>query len=111
MLPGSRAAGQLARRTPIPILARMVHATLPIARTDVLLRRVGSEWVLFDASQDRAHVLNLTAAVVWTYCDGRHQSLEIAEAIAQGLQDTRPDAIRGDIEQVLRRFANEGLLQ
>ena len=84
---------------------------MPVARADVLLRRVGSEWVLFDASHDRAHVLNLTAAVVWTYCDGRHASVEIAEAIARGLQDTGPDAIKGDIEQVLHRFASEGLLQ
>jgi coenzyme PQQ synthesis protein D (PqqD) len=89
----------------------MASEQLPTARTDVLLRRVGSEWVLFDARRDRAHVLNLTAAVVWTYCDGHHASAAIAEAIAQGLQETGPDAIRGDIEQVLRRFASEGLLQ
>ena len=29
----------------------------PLARGDVLLRRVGSERVLFDAPRDRAHVL------------------------------------------------------
>jgi hypothetical protein len=84
---------------------------LPTARDDVLLRRVGSEWVLFDSRQDRAHVLNLTAAVVWTYCDGHHGTSAIAEAIAHELDGTRADAIRGDIEQVLRRFATEGLLR
>ena len=52
-----------------PIVPQTV-ARPPVARNDVLLRRVGSEWVLFDARKDRAHVLNLTAAVVWTYCDG-----------------------------------------
>ena len=83
----------------------------PVARQDVLLRRVGSEWVLFDARRDRAHVLNLTAAVVWTYCDGRHGTSAIAQAIAENLQDTGPDAIENDIEQVLSRFASEGLLQ
>ena len=83
----------------------------PVARHDVLLRRVGSEWVLFDARRDRAHVLNLTAAVVWTYCDGRHGTSAIAQAIAESLQDTGPDAIANDIEQVLSRFASEGLLQ
>lgn len=45
---------------------------LPMARGDVVLRRVGNEWVLFEAARDRTHVLNLTAAVVWTYCDGEH---------------------------------------
>ncbi len=92
----------------------MVHETMqdhPTARDDVLLQRVGNEWVLFDAKESRAHVLNLTAAVVWTYCDGNHGCDAIAEAIALGLSDTRADAIRGDIEQVLGRFASEGLLR
>lgn len=85
---------------------------LPTARQDVLLRRVGSEWVLFDARRDRAHVLNLTAAVVWTYCDGAHGSEAIATAIVQEVPDAgNEQAIRGDIETVLRRFASEGLLQ
>jgi hypothetical protein len=85
---------------------------LPTARQDVLLRRVGSEWVLFDARRDRAHVLNLTAAVVWTYCDGAHGPSAIAAAIVQDVPHAASEqAILGDIETVLRRFASEGLLQ
>jgi len=83
----------------------------PTARPDVILRRVGSEWVLYDAALERAHVLNLTAAVIWTYCDGSFQPSGIADAIAgevPGLDTTR---IRRDIDAVLRRFADEGLLQ
>jgi hypothetical protein len=83
----------------------------PVARNDVLLRRVGSEWVLFDARKDRAHVLNLTAAVVWTYCDGGHASDAIAEAIAHEVPGTRSPEIVHDIEAVLQRFAAEGLFQ
>lgn len=83
----------------------------PLARPDVALRRVGSEWVLFDAGRDRAHVLNLTAAVVWTYCDGDHEPAAIASAIAHDLRTAESAAIRHDIEDVLRRFAAEGLLQ
>ena len=86
-------------------------APLPTARADVLLRRVGSEWVLFDARHDRAHVLNLTAAVVWTYCDGAHASDAIADAIAREIEGTDSHAIHGDICRVLERFANEGLLR
>jgi hypothetical protein len=83
----------------------------PTARGDVQLRRVGSEWVLFDARQDRAHVLNQSAAIVWTFCDGRHDRDDIARAIAAELQELPAAAIRADIEQVLRRFMAEGLLQ
>jgi hypothetical protein len=86
--------------------------TLPAGRNDVLLRRVGNEWVLFDASQGRAHVLNLTAAVVWTYCDGSHASEAIADAIGREIIDAPAKThIRADVDQVLRRFATEGLLQ
>jgi hypothetical protein len=89
-----------------------VAATLmPLARPDVALRRVGSEWVLFDAARDRAHVLNLTAAVVWTYCDGDHEPAAIAHAIALDLPATEAAAIRHDIGDVLERFAAEGLLR
>lgn len=83
----------------------------PTARGDVLLRRVGSEWVLFDARQDRAHVLNQSAAIVWTFCDGRHNRDDIARAIAAELKDLSAETIRADIDQVLSRFSGEGLLQ
>ena len=86
-------------------------AERPSARPDVALRRVGSEWVLYDPAGDRAHVLNPTAAAVWAFCDGGHDPTAITEAIAQGIPSTEPATIRRDIEDVLRRFAAEGLLR
>ena len=83
----------------------------PSARPDVALRRVGNEWVLFDAAHDRAHVLNLTAAVVWTYCDGKHGAAAIADAIGREIATVEGAPILDDVEGVLRRFADEGLLQ
>ena len=83
----------------------------PTARHDVVLRRVGSEWVLFDARRERAHVLNLAAAVVWTYCDGSHGMGAMADAITRAVDGVEAQAVHADIEQVLRRFADEGLLQ
>jgi hypothetical protein len=83
----------------------------PSARPDVVLRRVGSEWVLFDQSRERAHVLNLTAAIVWTYCDATLDTAGIAEAIARELPGTPVERLRADVDAVLRRFAAEGLLR
>jgi coenzyme PQQ synthesis protein D (PqqD) len=83
----------------------------PTARPDVILRRVGSEWVLYDAARERAHVLNLTAAVIWTYCDGTFRPSDIADAIAREVPGLEVDRIGTDIHDVLRRFADEGLLQ
>lgn len=82
----------------------------PSARHDVLLRRIGSEWVLFDTRQDRAHVLNLTAAIVWTYLDGTTDADTIAEAMAREVTDSEPRAVRADVARLVRRFADEGLL-
>lgn len=82
-----------------------------MARPDLILRRVGSEWVLYDAAQEKAHVLNLTAAVIWTYCDGTFERASIADAIASEVPSLDASRIRNDIDDVLRRFADEGLLQ
>ncbi|MDO8666151.1 MAG: PqqD family protein [Gemmatimonadales bacterium] len=92
-------------------MSTLATQPLPVARGDVVLRRVGNEWVLFDAARDRAHVLNLTAAVVWTYCDGEHAAGKIAEAISREIASAPKERLEGDIEGVLRRFADEGLLQ
>ena len=86
-------------------------AVKPSARPDVALRRVGSEWVLYDAAGDRAHVHNATAAAIWAYCDGGHDPAAMAEALARDVPAAEPDAIRRDVEGVLRRFAAEGLLR
>jgi hypothetical protein len=83
----------------------------PAARPDLLLRRVGSEWVLYDAARAKAHVLNLTAAVIWTYCDGTFERSAIADAIARDVPGLDLTRIRDDIDDVLRRFADEGLLR
>ncbi len=83
----------------------------PVARPDLELRRVGSEWVLYDAAREKAHVLNLTAAVIWTYCDGTLERSSIADAIAREVPSLDPTRIKDDIDDALRRFADEGLLQ
>jgi hypothetical protein len=92
-------------------MASSIAQMLPTAREDVALRRVGNEWVLFDAAHDRAHVLNLTAAVVWTYCDGKHVAGAIADAIGREIAPPAQEPILDDIESALRRFADEGLLR
>ena len=83
----------------------------PAARPDLLLRRVGSEWVLYDAVRARAHVLNLTAAVIWTYCDGSFERSAIADAIVKDVPGLDITRIKDDIDDVLRQFEAEGLLR
>ena len=43
-----------------------------IARNEnLLIQEVGDELVVYDKVRDRAHCLNRTAALVWSYCDGQ----------------------------------------
>lgn len=47
------------------------HQTLPRARqTQIIIKEVGSELLVYDRNRDEAHCLNATAARVWAHCDG-----------------------------------------
>ena len=40
--------------------------------------------VVYDGAHDRVHYLNVTASVVFSFCDGAHTVEEIAEAMSKG---------------------------
>jgi len=75
---------------------------------DVLFRRVGEDWLLFDPRTQDVHVLNLTAALVWAHCDGEHDEEDIRGAVT----DIYPgvDAI-SEVRRALERFRELGLLE
>lgn len=79
----------------------------PRAREDVVLRKVGEEWLLFDPLQQRIHALNLSAALVWTHCSGDRTAQAIADAVvvAFGTEEAREH-----VRPTLERFQDEGLL-
>lgn len=98
----------------------------PRRREDVVFRRVGEEWLLFDPATQLIHVLNLTAALVWSFCEGEHtveaMAAEVGAAFAGGAEEAgggprsgdgaadRPDGDEA-VAAALRRFAEEGLLE
>lgn len=53
----------------------------PKAREDVVFRPLADEWVLFDPRRHLLHVLNLTAALVWSHCDGETSVEALVEAL------------------------------
>ena len=63
----------------------------PHARADVLFRRVGEDWVLFDSSGHQLHVMNLTAALVWSYCTGEHPGGTIEAEVGAAFPDSPDD--------------------
>lgn len=99
----------------------------PHARDDVVFRRVDEDWLLFDPVAQEIHVLNLSAALTWSFCDGRRTEAEIAREVARAFEappevgpdeggepDPRgprepPPEVR--VREILRRFRAAGLLE
>jgi hypothetical protein len=51
------------------------------------------------------------AALVLTYCDGRHDARSIADAVAGSLGDAESaDTIRADVHRIIATFAREGIV-
>ena len=84
----------------------------PKGRADVVFRQLDDEWVLFDPRSEQLHVLNLSAALVWTHCDGQIGADAIAEAVATAFEPRVPTAqARRDVDDALERFRHAGLLE
>jgi len=70
------------------------------------------EWVVLDPVADRVHVLNLTASLVWTACDGTVTPDQIAREICAAFEaELDPARVRMDVDAALQEFEREGLLQ
>ena len=59
----------------------------PRAREDAVFRSLGREWVIYDPRTQLLHVLNTTAALVWSFCDGSRSPEEIAGDLTEVLTD------------------------
>ena len=84
----------------------------PVARDDVVFRPLADEFVLFDPTAHRLHVLNLTAALVWTHADGSLDVDGLAAEVGGAFDDPPPpDQVVREVQEVLELFRGEGLLR
>lgn len=84
----------------------------PKAREDVVFRQLDDEWVLFDPRSEQLHVLNLSAALVWSHCTGEFTRDEIARAVAAAFEPpVAPNRVVTDVTAALERFHHTGLLE
>ena len=55
---------------------------LPRARTsDLVIRELDDETLVYDTERDKAHCLNRTAALVWEQCDGKTTAREAVRSL------------------------------
>lgn len=81
----------------------------PRANLAVLYRELRTGCVLYHPGTNEAHVLNLTAAYIWTCCDGRMDVAAIAAHIAKVCHLPMPEALR-DVKKALGDFHAKKLL-
>jgi hypothetical protein len=81
----------------------------PRARPDLTFRPSNGQFTLNDRAGAQADSLSLVAAVIWTYCDGRHAADAIAEAVARELPDAGED-VPARVTALLARFASRGIV-
>lgn len=75
------------------------------------IRAAGDETLVHDPRAGRVHVLNATAGLVLTLCDGTRTRAAIAAALRERLVDAPPgDVVERDVAAVLDRFAEMHLL-
>lgn len=64
----------------------MNNLTQPRARQEgLIVQEMPDEVLVYDASNDKAHCLNGSAAMVWKYCDGTHNVADIAAVLTREL--------------------------
>ena len=67
---------------------------LPLARKDsLIIQELSDETLVYDQERDKAHCLNLSAALVWKHCDGSTSIAEITQALESELKTTIDDRV------------------
>ncbi len=77
----------------------------PKARqTDLSVRSLPDETLIYDLARGKAHCLNRTASLVWKHCDGATSQAELARVVREQLGVNKPEAVvRLALEQLSRR--------
>lgn len=67
------------------------------------------EAIVLDEEQNRLHLLNASATIVWMCCDGSGTLAEIATDLADAV-DSSPEQLIGELVALARTLGAEGLL-
>src|SRR5438874_10500205 len=75
----------------------------PIARTtNLTVKTLGSETVVYDHERHRVHCLNQSTSFIWQECDGRTQVEEIATRLPDMGLPANPDIVRSALKDLDR---------
>lgn len=107
----SARSGDAASPAPgVPWYRHDSHIACPARRTDLHLRQLDDQAVLYDPTNGMTYRLNLTAYLIWQMCDPSRTIGELARHLADQFQ-VDPAVAQDDVEQLLAMFASNGMLQ
>ena len=80
----------------------------PVVRDDVQYSPLDDGAVIYDTRSERVHVLNASAAYIWTLCDGSANVDEIKSEFLK-VVGSPIDGITDKVQEALTYFEAEGL--
>ncbi|HEY6734975.1 MAG TPA: PqqD family protein [Roseiarcus sp.] len=75
---------------------------------DLEIHEVPDGYIVYQSKRERVHYLNKTAAIIFEFCDGAHQTDDIVSRVAQ-VFELGPSAY-DEIRTSLDSLAEEGLI-
>ncbi|ALG67298.1 HPr-rel-A system PqqD family peptide chaperone [Beggiatoa leptomitoformis] len=87
----------------------MIYPTYP-QQLAVLSQQIDQEIVLHDPRTGKVYMLNPTASLIWSLCDGMHSTAEIAKEIQNRFRLT-PETILTTVEKTVAELKEYGLIK
>lgn len=77
---------------------------------EATVKELGAETLLYLPANRTVHVLNATAQIIWSLCDGEHTLEDMEQALREEFAVPEGQDIRQDIESILERLSEKGLV-
>ena len=74
------------------------------------MHELGDEVMLYDAANEKIHVLNHTAYLIWNFCDGYHTIKDIEEEMNKNFPAIEYGDVLKDIRATIDDFNKNKLL-
>jgi hypothetical protein len=78
--------------------------TAPQKRADLVIKELGDELMLYDEINEKIHVLNHTAYLIWSFCDGCHTVKDIEKEMNHKFSMLRDYDLLRDIMTIIDEF-------
>ena len=83
----------------------------PRQRPGLTQNLTGHELFIYDASGQELTVLNRSALMIWSLCDGTHTLPQMLDVLSDIYSDVEPGDLEKDVNRCLDAFTEKGLIE